>query len=473
MRIRTHLTEGSLEEALFEYLRLRHSSEYLRQSMFCSPSGPPSLPSHLREYRGQCQRWAKNAIDQVLATMWSQQLAALGWPKTLAGDATQLEALLRTFDVYLQFCEGTIDTDEGISGTGPSSDPAPPRSQLYARPVQVMLMPIRMRFKFHYATDRPTGRSDRPEWYLSHLLQVATTHAPLIGKLLTVEDLGEGDQRGDPSVFLGAFLDGLLGLARDQLIIHKEAIQADPFILMHTVREVFVFIRQLNESLLTDYTPETLLADSLWASPADVARWMGTQGEAALDALKLTLSPDNRSAEDGGSGPGSPRTGRRSNVFSASVSPGSTALAGSIAIDLTSPMDVVANDMIGLLRELNDTLLRCLPPRMQLDYLHKVIGPVLEAIHEQIDFEMPPFHHTSGDVQTLLGHANLLSALRAYLGDDAGESPVPAILEREEEQAPKAAYMSFSSLPWTCRRPSSWQPVRSTKVTWRMRMPEG
>lgn len=416
----------------------------------------------MREYQGQCQKWAKDAIDQVLATIWSQQLAALGWPKTLAGDATQLEALLRTFDVYLQFCAEAIDTDEGGGETGTLSVPA--LRKLYERPVQVMLMPIRIRFKFHYATDRPTGRLDRPEWYLSHLLQVATTHAPLIGKLLTVEDSGGG---GDPSGFLRAFLDSLLALARDQLVARKEAIQSDPFILMHTVREVFTFIRQFNEHLSTCYAPETLLADSLWASPSDVARWLETQEQAAMDALKLILFPEDRPAEDagkGGLGLGlGARTGAttRSNVITAVDS----------MIDPTLSMAAVTStDLMSLLRDLNDTLLCCLPRRMQLDYLHRVIGPVLEAIYEQVDFEMPPFHHTPGDVQKLLEQANLLSTLRAYLNDDAGESPVPRMLDIDMSFSPPFSCASLP--PLTCRRLSSWQPVKCTKVTWRMGRPE-
>lgn len=56
------------------------------------------------------------------------------------------------------------------------------REGLY--PLQTLLEPITLRFRYHFDGKRQTNRLDKPEWYLTHVLNLMHEHRPFVSEIL-------------------------------------------------------------------------------------------------------------------------------------------------------------------------------------------------------------------------------------------------------------------------------------------------
>jgi hypothetical protein len=47
-------------------------------------------------------------------------------------------------------------------------------------PLEVLVKPLALRFRYHFDGDRPTNRIDRPEWFLAHITGLVTTYSDFL-----------------------------------------------------------------------------------------------------------------------------------------------------------------------------------------------------------------------------------------------------------------------------------------------------
>jgi hypothetical protein len=133
------------------------------------------LPS-LREFLLYSQQKAFNNLKATYETKVIAALEDISYPytqdpphySTLPKEArVKFELSFRALLKFLQEASSFHAKHPWIT-TSPSS------------PMSCLITPLQLRFKFHFDTDRPTNRLDKPEWYFTHILNVLHLHRAFI-----------------------------------------------------------------------------------------------------------------------------------------------------------------------------------------------------------------------------------------------------------------------------------------------------
>lgn len=131
-------------------------------------------------------------------------------------------------------------------------------------PMEVMLEPIALRFRFHFYGEKPTNRLDKPEYFLSHILDVLETHNEFMSTHVQpiIDDQNSKSSVGDAllSDAISAFITALLPLVTAKSLQLLPQIAGQPQLLSHFVHELMAFDKTLMDSW--GYQPTTdLLID--------------------------------------------------------------------------------------------------------------------------------------------------------------------------------------------------------------------
>ncbi|KAG8953229.1 hypothetical protein FRC04_002639 [Tulasnella sp. 424] len=105
-------------------------------------------------------------------------------------------------------------------------------------PLQALLEPISMRFRYHFDGKRQTNRLDKPEWYFTHVLNLMHEHKPFMTTNIQPL-LGKGGY-GDVNAF-DEFCRLLFGLLTRKLKRTVPLLLTTPAILAHTVYQTLIF----------------------------------------------------------------------------------------------------------------------------------------------------------------------------------------------------------------------------------------
>jgi len=123
---------------------------------------------HLVEFleRIRDKTWAD--IQGTLSSSLSAAAEKVGWPKAVNYPSASAEDR----GVFEHIFRNLLNLQ-----TWGEKQPCQQRSGkdgLY--PIQALVQPISLRFKYHFEGNRQTNRLDKPEWYLTHILNVAHEH---------------------------------------------------------------------------------------------------------------------------------------------------------------------------------------------------------------------------------------------------------------------------------------------------------
>ncbi|WFD27002.1 hypothetical protein MNAN1_001994 [Malassezia nana] len=112
----------------------------------------------------------------------SDAYALLGRPDLERAWADLVEWQLTAASLGLRPLPTCIHTPPMVSGIDErKATPAAPGSDAYIPllPVEVLMEPILLRFRYHFDGTRPTNRLDKPEWFLTHILALIRMNAYL------------------------------------------------------------------------------------------------------------------------------------------------------------------------------------------------------------------------------------------------------------------------------------------------------
>ncbi|KAH9937391.1 TIP-1 family-domain-containing protein [Fomitopsis serialis] len=111
-------------------------------------------------------------------------------------------------------------------------------------PLEALVEPVALRFKYHFEGTRQTNRLDKPEWYLTHVLNISHEHQPFMEKivqpLLSATDYREVEAWREFTLLLLPLLERKLRKTIPPLISH-------PPVLAHTIYEALAFDSALRE----------------------------------------------------------------------------------------------------------------------------------------------------------------------------------------------------------------------------------
>ncbi|KAJ6501627.1 TIP-1 family-domain-containing protein [Mycena vitilis] len=134
-----------------------------------------NLVMFLEKIRDKC--WAD--IKGSLSTSFLAASERLGWPMPVDYAAVSVQDrrdFERTFSDLLR-----------LQNIGEKLRPPNPKERsekdgLY--PLQALVQPLSLRFKYHFEGTRQTNRMDKPEWYFTHVLNVMHEHRPFMESVI-------------------------------------------------------------------------------------------------------------------------------------------------------------------------------------------------------------------------------------------------------------------------------------------------
>lgn len=295
------------------------------------------------------------------------------WPKPIEigkWKGREMEMLLKTLDNYLIFSSVCGD------------------SNLAQRAITVLVEPIKVRFLFHFATERPTNRLDKPEWFLSHLAQEIAVHLPM------VECCFELDVEGSDSV-VATFVNALCDLAQKHLMKRCPHILTDPHLLLHTVSQVGSFVSAVTASSGVDCT--RILTEFLEAS---FDEWIAAQVESSSDSLQSVLHDSPPWSDE--------------------------------ALESPESTGQVIDKFIPIVDDLIDILFGLPAIAHQIAFIGDVINPLFNTLYASLDYDIPAFYSTLEDVRILILMGNSLAKVNERIENDWGGALVRSILTLDD-----------------------------------------
>ncbi|KAI9785874.1 MAG: hypothetical protein M1816_008201 [Peltula sp. TS41687] len=225
----------SPEAALKPYIRLQHISKALKQLQPAAEGAAPHLVDHVDNASGTLWKQMKD----TLSVQFEQTLARMKWPSKeakfenglLAEWEAGVEKLLLLQDPELMEAVENVTRQRGLTE-------AP-----VLLPLEVMVKPLELRFRYHFESDRPTNRLDKPEYFLSHIIDLLNTYAPMIATHLqpALRRHFQGTKINASSIYTNSttvFITALLPMLRRKIFSYLPQIAMQPQLLSHFIHEL-------------------------------------------------------------------------------------------------------------------------------------------------------------------------------------------------------------------------------------------
>jgi hypothetical protein len=120
--------------------------------------------------------------------------------------------------------------------------PESPRFFLF--PLETLVQPLHLRFRYHFEGSRQTNRLDKPEWYFAHVLNLITSHARFV-QILCQALLKEASY-GHVSA-MNHFIGLLLGFITARLEQTMPQLLELPPVLAHTIFQALQFDQEIKD----------------------------------------------------------------------------------------------------------------------------------------------------------------------------------------------------------------------------------
>lgn len=229
----------SPERALANYHQL-YSSMRALQSLQQPADG---AANYLIDYVEQSVKWSRHALLEAFRAKFSKALDTILWPR----QTTEIPALVAT--EIASSAGNLLDLQE------PELDDLVVSEDAYHNPpvllpLQIMVEPLMSRFRFHFSGDRPTNRLEKPEYFLSHVLDLLQTHVPFLVENLqpvVLAHLKDSTLATEPVLadVAIAFINALLPMLKEKVASLLKQIQGQPNHLSHLIHELLAFDTRL------------------------------------------------------------------------------------------------------------------------------------------------------------------------------------------------------------------------------------
>lgn len=202
---------------------------------------------HLVDHIVDTTKQLRGRIEAAFSTQFEHVLRDMQWPtpgQTLSDehDAAFHECVRKLLDLQKPDLEAALVSQQTTR--------EPP---LVLLPLQVMVKPMELVFRYHFESDKPTNRLDRPEYFLSHVTDkllgqyadfVADVLQPILSDVFRASDLSLNPAYGDATC---AFITALLPMLRNKVFTILPRAAQKPQLLSHLVHELMSFDATLRD----------------------------------------------------------------------------------------------------------------------------------------------------------------------------------------------------------------------------------
>ncbi|KAL2842352.1 TIP-1 family-domain-containing protein [Aspergillus pseudoustus] len=282
------------QSAISSYSQLRSIVEQLKGAQPAAEGASP----HLVDYLGQLASKLQTELKGVFTTRLRATLEQIQWPSK----GLDLPDRLRSeWSENVQLLlDLQIPEFNSYESTSKQRNAHPP----VLFPLEVMVHPLELRFKYHFSGDKPTNRLDKPEYFLAHIIDLLNNFGGFFTSFLQPifeqTSRAVGHQLGWHFLSASdAFITALLPMLRYKITTYLPQISALPQLLSHFVHELMNFDNDIRETW--NYVPDPYsqenwrgLAWEVLSKEGWFDRWLQVEKDFALDRYKeIVDTPDS------------------------------------------------------------------------------------------------------------------------------------------------------------------------------------
>ncbi|GAA5951427.1 hypothetical protein JCM21900_004406 [Sporobolomyces salmonicolor] len=237
------LDAGALPQAfrayvgLVDYIKLVYRETDQLKAGEAAVNGGASLVALTTHLIGMANSvW--NSLVKALSSRLLAQLETLGWPQPFAEPLDPYEDH-RVAEFQTAFVD--LLTLEHLQNNNPLPGPSKTPQSKKPKPLLALIPlvhPLLLRFKWQFDGDRSTNRIDKPEYPLSHVLNLLTAHERFLGE--DIQYLLDSNGFEDVDA-VNEFTSLLLPPLASRLRHHLPQLLSMPPVLAHTVYQVVEF----------------------------------------------------------------------------------------------------------------------------------------------------------------------------------------------------------------------------------------
>ncbi|KAJ5155616.1 hypothetical protein N7492_008419 [Penicillium capsulatum] len=290
--------------ALKPYAQLRNIVLSLKEAQ---PAAEGAAP-HLIDYTEKLASALREQLKKFFGDRLQKTLDSLKWP------TRDLHITDHILSQWRQDAELLIDlqipyedhpliamhiSNSGINSELQSRDPLSVQQNLEAPvlfPLEVMVHPLELRFKYHFSGNKPTNRLDKPEYFLSHIMDLMNQFGGFFASYLQpiLDDKAHSSGPGLDWNFynaLHAFINAILPMLREKIDSFLPQIISYPQLLSHFIHELMKFDNEIREtwSYLPDPYAEGNWKGMTWevlTKQGWYDRWLQVEKDFALARYK-------------------------------------------------------------------------------------------------------------------------------------------------------------------------------------------
>ncbi|KAE8335920.1 hypothetical protein BDV24DRAFT_155604 [Aspergillus arachidicola] len=285
--------QTSPKSAIKPYTRLRTIVQSLKETQ---PAAEGAAP-HLVDYVGKLASALRDHMKTDFTKRLQGTLEEMKWPSKDLYLPDDLRAQWREYVELLL----DLQTPELHSRDTSKEKPVKPPILL---PLEVMVHPLELRFKYHFSGDRPTNRLDKPEYFLAHVMDLINNFGGFFASSLQ-PIFDEKAQTVGPDLEWNfynashAYITALLPILRHKITTYLPQISSHPQLLSHFVHELMNFDNEIRESW--NYIPDPYTDDNWHGMTWEVLteqgwfeRWLQVEKEFALARYReIVDAPDS------------------------------------------------------------------------------------------------------------------------------------------------------------------------------------
>ncbi|OXA45629.1 RINT1-like protein [Folsomia candida] len=254
---------------------------------------------HLRTLGAGIVSYWSAKFAQKLGRDFEQLFEAFGWPlrlKTAIPTLETHEKLRRAITSFARVNAKPVRDSTNELEETPNSKFDP------ILPVQVLMAPLKRRFRFHFLSDKPTSESSKPEWYFSQVKQWVFDLVPFVKthlEQITVSEMG-----------ISCIIE-FVRCVSDMLILKVDAHLQDDFrdgvfvkILEESIafeNEIGDFVAECVDSQSKSYLPA--FVNAVFSRPETLQRWVQAEKLASLEKLDDMFSSESAWSKPIAAGP--------------------------------------------------------------------------------------------------------------------------------------------------------------------------
>ncbi|CAG9801047.1 unnamed protein product [Chironomus riparius] len=154
-------------------------------------------------------------------------------------------------------------------------------------PIELLIKPFRIRFEYHFMSNRQTNRPDKPEYFFTQILNWAKDNHHFVGEIFQAPATRAC---ATDNVRL-EFVRGLVQLTIEKLINDIEEISLDEQLFAHLIDEILSFEQDLKTMLL--YPNNIPSAVNVLTQPVFFIKWLALEEKFTSEKMDIIFCDEN------------------------------------------------------------------------------------------------------------------------------------------------------------------------------------